>query len=293
MIKNLIKKLFSRSRPYEPQGHADGFLAMLVQRSSSKPPTNIWDMEFKVYSQWGEDGILSFLCDELEISKPRMIEFGAGDFTECNSRFLAKYRNASVVLVDARKDLLDSVSNTDLKWQTSIHGMSDWITPNNVNQLARHAIELIGDIDVVSLDLDGNDYWVAEALNFEGTRIVVVEYNPIFGGARSVTVPRNDFFDRTEAHFSNLYYGASLKAFIELFSRKGFDFVGTNRVGNNAFFVAKKYTNQLSLVIPDISNLARYVDWRVRESRNEKGELTFLSKEEGSKLISHLPLLEV
>jgi hypothetical protein len=293
LIKNLIKKLFSRSRPYEPQGHADGFLAMLVQRSSSKPPTNIWDMEFKVYSQWGEDGILSFLCDELEISKPRMIEFGAGDFTECNSRFLARYRNASVVLVDARKDLLDSVSNTDLKWQTSIYGITDWITPNNVNQLARHAKELIGEIDVVSLDLDGNDYWVAEALNFEGTRIVVVEYNPIFGGARSVTVPRNDIFDRTEAHFSNLYYGASLKAFIELFSRKGFDFVGTNRVGNNAFFVAQKYTNQLNLVIPDISNLTRYVDWRVRESRNEKGELTFLSKEEGSRLISHLPLLEV
>lgn len=293
MIKNLVRKLFSRSRPSEPQGHADGFLAMLVQRSSSKPPTNIWDMEFKVYSQWGEDGILSFLCDELEISKPRMIEFGAGDFTECNSRFLAKYRNASVVLVDARKDLLDSVSNTDLKWQTSIYGITDWITPNNVNQLARHAKELIGEMDVVSLDLDGNDYWVAEALNFEGTRIVVVEYNPIFGGARSVTVPRNDIFDRTEAHFSNLYYGASLKAFIELFSRKGFDFVGTNRVGNNAFFVAKKYTNQLNLVFPDISNLTRYVDWRVRESRNEKGELTFLSKEEGSRLISHLPLLEV
>ena len=293
MIKNLIKKLFSRSRPSEPQGHADGFLAMLVQRSSSKPPTNIWDMEFKVYSQWGEDGILSFLCDELEISKPRMIEFGAGDFTECNSRFLAKYRNASVVLVDVRKDLLDSVSDTDLKWQTSVYGITDWITPNNVNQLARHAKELIGEIDVVSLDLDGNDYWVAEALNFESTRIVVVEYNPIFGGARSVTVPRDDMFDRTAAHFSNLYYGASLNAFIGLFSRKGFDFVGTNRVGNNAFFVAKKYTNQLNLVIPDISNLTRYVDWRVRESRNEKGELTFLSKEEGSRLISHLPLLEV
>ena len=293
MIKNLIKMLFSRPRTSEPQGLTDGFLAMLVQRSSSNSPTNLWDMEFKVYSQWGEDGILSFLCDELEISKPRMIEFGAGDFTECNSRFLAKYRNASVVLVDVRKDLLDSVSDTDLKWQTSVYGITDWITPNNVNQLARHAKELIGEIDVVSLDLDGNDYWVAEALNFERTRIVVVEYNPIFGGARSVTVPRDDMFDRTAAHFSNLYYGASLNAFIGLFSRKGFDFVGTNRVGNNAFFVAKKYTNQINLVIPDVSDLTGYVDWRVRESRNEKGELTFLSKEEGARLISHLPLLEV
>jgi len=293
LIKNLIKKYISTPRTTEPQRFADGFLAMIVQRSSSNSPANLWDMEFKVYSQWGEDGILSYLCDELEISKPRMIEFGAGNFTECNSRFLAEYRNASVVLVDARQDLLHSVSNTDLNWRTSIHGISDWITPNNINQLARHSKELIGDIDVVSLDLDGNDYWVAEALNFEGTRIVVIEYNPIFGGARSVTVPRDDMFDRTAAHFSNLYYGASLMAFIRLFGRKGFDFVGTNRVGNNAFFVAKKYTNQINLVIPDVSDLTAYVDWRVRESRNEKGELTLLSKVEGARLISHLPLVEV
>ncbi len=293
MIKNLIKILISKPRSAESQKPTDGFLAMLVQRSSIKSPANLWDMEFKVYSQWGEDGILSYLCDELEISKPRMIEFGAGNFTECNSRFLAEYRNASVVLVDARQDLLDSVSNTHLNWRTSIHGISDWITPNNINELASHSKELIGNVDIVSLDLDGNDYWVAEALNFEDTRIVVVEYNPIFGGARAVTVPRDDMFDRTTAHFSNLYYGASLMAFIRLFSRKGFDFVGTNRVGNNAFFVAKKYTNQINLVIPDDSDLTKYVDWRVRESRNETGELTFLSKEEGSRLISHLPLLEV
>jgi hypothetical protein len=291
--KNLIKKLISKPRNAEPQKPTDGFLAMLVQRSSNKPPANLWDMEFKIYSQWGEDGILNYLCDELEISKPRMIEFGAGDFTECNSRFLAEYRNASVVLVDARKDLLDSVSNTYLNWRTSIHGISDWITPNNINELARHSKELIGGVDVVSLDLDGNDYWVAEALNFEDIRIVVVEYNPIFGGTRAVTVPREDMFDRTAAHYSNLYYGGSLMAFIGLLNRKGFDFVGTNRVGNNAFFVAKNYTHQINLVIPDVSDLSEYVDWRVRESRNEKGELTFLSKEEGFRLISHLPLLEV
>lgn len=271
----------------------DGYLAMLIQRSLPSPLENLWDAEFKVYSQWGEDGILNYLCEKLGLSKPKMIELGAGNFEECNSRFLAEYRHASVAPVDARSDLHSSVQNLDINWKTTIVPQVTWITPDNVNELIKSSAKALGGIDILSLDIDGNDYWVADSLDTSNFQIIIVEYNPIFGHERSVTVPRNDSFDRTSAHYSNLYYGASLRSFINLFDSKNFTFVGTNRVGNNAFFVPDTKINNLDLQIPRTDDLSKFTDWRVRESRSTEGQLTFLNCREGADLIKELQLIEL
>jgi hypothetical protein len=149
----------------------------------------------------------------------------------------------------------------------------------------------LGGVDLVSLDIDGNDYWVAASLSFEDVSIVVVEYNALFGPTHPVAVPRDDYFDRSKAHFSWLYYGASLRAFVELMWTRGFSFLGTNKACSNAFFVRRSQLIAFPLNPPS-TDLECYTDCRVRESRDLSGKLSYLSRDRGLALIGHLPLID-
>lgn len=269
--------------------------AFVARRSSRTRFRNLWDAEVKVYSQWGEDGILDFLCDELSLDKPVVIEFGAGNFTECNSRFLAVNRSASVVAVDARRDLVASVQRGDLAWRSTVYPLERWVERENAGEIFSEALGLLrcSTPDVLSVDLDGVDYWVVEALNLDGIRIVVVEYNPVFGDKRAVSVPNQSAFDRTTAHTSWLYYGASLPAWIHLMSNRGFEFVGTNRAGNNAFFVSRQCRSSIAVDEVDPRDLGPYVQWAVRESRDENGKLSYLVGDDRLDVMAGMPLVDV
>lgn len=268
-----------------------GQASIIASRAHSEQFENLWDAEVKVYSQWGEDGILDYIFRRLEIPKPKVIEVGAGDFTECNSRFLAENLNASVVAIDIRDDLIEAISKTNLIWKTHILGIQTWVTSSNINKLIEKAQHFMGGVDMVSLDLDGNDFWIINAADLTGISVVVVEYNPLFGNLKALTVPEEDAFDRTKKHFSWLYYGASLKAFVNVLSSKGFRFIGTNRVGNNAFFVA----SSMSHLIPFSPNPNSdcYFDWRVRESRDRSSKLSYLSGQDRFNEIQKLPLVDL
>jgi len=268
-----------------------GQASILSSRANSSTFKSLWDAEVKVYSQWGEDGILDYLCERLGLSKPKVLEIGAGNFTECNSKFLAENRNASVFAVDGRDDLVTSIEGNALRWKSHIFGLQTWVSPTNVNEIISKAKNAIGDIDIFSLDLDGNDFWILEEAQLDSVSIVVVEYNPLFGHSSAVSVPRDDSFDRRAKHFSWLYYGASLRAFEYVMAKKGFEFIGTNRVGNNAFFVRK----DLAIAIPlkPSKDYAIYTDWRVRETRSKNGELSFASGYDRISKISQLDLVEV
>lgn len=269
-----------------------GTAAIQAQRAARSGFTNLWDAEVKVYSQWGEDGILDFLCDLTGLSKPICLELGVGDYRECNTRFLAEYRGSPVTMVDARPDLVRSVRSLPAYWRTTLDPRQQWITPDNVSELVARAHEIHGGLDLVSLDIDGNDYWVAEQLDLAGVTIVVVEYQPLFGNTRPVSVPRKDDFNRAAAHYSHLYYGASLPAFTALFKSKGFVLVGTNRAGNNAFFVNESAADRVALAPFDIS-ITGPQQWSVRESRNRRGRLDHVSGSSRVQLIADLPVIDV
>jgi len=268
-----------------------GQSAILTSRLMSERFQNLWDAEVRVFSQWGEDGILDYLCESLDLSKPKILEVGAGNFNECNSRFLAENRNASVVAVDGRDDLVSSMNQNSLKWKNHVFSMQEWITPVNINNVISTARESMLGIDIFSLDLDGNDYWILEAANLQNVSVVVVEYNPLFGSKLAVSVPRDDKFSRTTKHYSWLYYGASLCAFIYILAQKGFVFVGSNRVGSNGFFVRKDLVKNISLSPP--VDLALHTDWRIRESRDKTGKLNYLSNGERINQIELMPLVNV
>jgi hypothetical protein len=268
-----------------------GQASILSSRANSPAFKSLWDAEVKVYSQWGEDGILDYLCERIELSKPKILEIGAGNFTECNSRFLAENRNASVYAVDGREDLVSSIENNSLRWKNHIFGCQTWVSPSNINQIILNAKNAIGEIDIFSLDLDGNDFWILEEAQLDSVSIVVVEYNPLFGHSSTVSVPRDDNFNRITKHFSWLYYGASLRAFEYLMTKKGFEFIGTNRVGNNAFFVRKDLA--LGIPLKPGMDYAIYTDWRVREARSKTGELSFASGYDRVSEIRQLDLVDV
>ena len=252
---------------------------------------DLWDFEFQVFSQWGEDGILNHLCNVLDLFKPVAVEIGAGTFAECNTRFLAHYRNASLYLVDASPTITEVFFNSELQWKTSSRLENVFVTTNNINQILSRARKYVGEIDILSIDIDGNDYWVLNAIEEYNFSIVVLEYNSIFGSEKSVTIPYEESFSRGDAHFTNLYYGASLKAYVELLESKDYQFVGTNRPGTNAFFVQTKMANMFNHL--RIRNMSTYTASNIQESRNLNGELSHLSALEGLNQIRNCALIDL
>lgn len=237
---------------------------------------NIQDYEFKVFSQYGDDGIIQFLVNNTEIINKTFIEFGVEDYSESNTRFLLMNNNWSGFIMDGSEEAMESVQEQIYYWKYDLRAIPAFITKENINSLMdKTGFE---DVGLLHIDIDGNDYWVWEEIDISKLRptIVVLEYNSVFGKDRSITIPYKEDFYRTEEHYSNLYWGASLKALINLSAKKGYSFVGCNSVGINAYFV--KNDRMKDLV--EISVEDGYVESKYRESRDEQGKLTYLRGEE-------------
>lgn len=268
-----------------------GNLHCAVNRNATRVFDNLWDVEVKIFSQWGEDGILDFLSQKLDIYKPRVLEIGAGSFYECNSRFLAHSRNASVYAVDSRFDLEKGIKETNLRWRNTLCYEQVIVDKLNARAIQNRASNAIGTLDILSIDIDGNDYWIAEQMNLEEFRIIVVEYNPLFGD-REVSVEYSEK-SRFERHPTGLLFGASLRAWIVKLRKYKFVFLGTNRVGNNAFFIKHEFIDKVPLKLPDIRDLTRFLDWRCRESRDETGQLNYKNYTESLEQIKELFVINI
>jgi hypothetical protein len=120
-------------------------------------------------------------------------------------------------------------------------------------------------------------------------RIVICEYNSVFGKDAPITIPYAPDFYWTKAHYSNLYFGASLPALCHLAEQKGYIFVGTNSVGTNAFFVRRDAAGAL----PALTAEEGYIEDRLRGSRDQKGRLTFLSGAARLAVIADMPVVNV
>ena len=260
--------------------------ARQLQTSNSK---SIRDNEFRSFSQWGEDGIIQFLISNVPINRKIFVEFGVQNYTESNTRFLLINNNWSGLVIDGGSEEIAYIKNDPIYWQYNLKAVNSFITKDNINQiLSDNGIQ--GEIGLLSVDIDGNDYWVWQAIDCINPAIVVSEYNFRFGANKAVTVPYDASFVRSKAHYSNIYYGASLKALCILADRKGYAFVGCNSAGNNAFFVRKDLKPD---AINEITVEEGYVRGQFRESRDEKGNLLYLSLEEEQKLLNTLPLVEI
>jgi hypothetical protein len=245
-------------------------------RSSYGNIKSLYDADYKVFSQYGEDGIIDYLMVSLSIDKPKFIEIGTQDYSESNTRFLYQDRTSFGVIVDSDTKIIEKSKRTlgAYYYKGEIQPVSLFIDRDNILDVYEKAL-FYGALDLFSLDIDGIDYWVISVLPKNFAKVAVVEFNPYFGDKLNITVPYRKNFDRTKFHHSGLAFGASLRAMINLMSQKGMIFVGTNLNNHNAFFLGEDYVRLLSLKLPTVQNLEKFTENYSRESRNEKGELTF------------------
>jgi hypothetical protein len=236
-------------------------------------PDRLRDAEFTVFSQFGEDGILQFLVQRVPIEDEVFVEFGVEDYNESNTRFLLVHDNWRGLILDGGRTHQEFLRATGLGWRHHIDAVTAFIDRDNINGLIRSA-GIEGDIGVLSVDIDGNDYWVLERIDVVSPRILIVEYNSTFGPEAAVTVPYDPGFVRGEQHPSWLYWGASLAALTRLADAKGYALVGGNRAGNNAFYVRRDVLGDL----PEVSVRNAYAPSRFRESRGPDGGLSYVSE---------------
>ena len=250
-------------------------------------PGDLRAAEFKVFSQWNEDGIIQHLVRHTDIAEPTFIEFGVDDYREANTRFLLVNDGWRGLVLDSGDTHIEFVYETSgLGWRHPIEARRAFLARETINDEFR-AAGFHGDLGLLSIDVDGMDYWIWDAIEVVAPRIVVVEYNSLFGCEHAITVPYDPAFDYAVAHFSRLYFGASLPALVDLGRRKGYGFVGCESHGANAFFVR----DDVGVALPRLTARDGYVESRFRGSRDEAGRLTFVGPHrEQLALIAHLPV---
>jgi len=256
---------------------------------NNKNPGSLAEVEFKVFSQFGDDGIIQFLINNLNIPNKTFIEFGVEDYREANTRFLLMNNNWSGLILDASKKNVKRIINSEYYWKFQLIARCAFVTVENINQLISDE-GIRGDIGLLHIDLDGNDYWVWKAIDIVNPAIAIIEYNSVFGIDRPITIPYKKTFQRTKAHFSNLYFGASLGALQHLAKQQGYAFVGCNSAGNNAYFVRR---DRLNANIKELSLKEGYALSRFRESRDKHGNLNYITAEDRLKTISGMPVFNV
>ncbi|MEO6270666.1 MAG: glycosyltransferase [Lautropia sp.] len=242
---------------------------------------------FRVSSQWNEDGLIQYLIARGQVTNRRFVEFGVGDYRESNTRFLLQKDNWTGLILDCGNDEIRKIRNSELYWRHSLTAVEAFVDADNVNRLlTEHGMG--GDIGLLSIDVDGVDYWIWKALEDVSPQIVICEYNGIFGPDAAVTVPYEPGFDRTRKHYSWLYAGASLAALTDLGRAKGYTLVGTS-AGNNAFFVRDDVMARGSIK-PSAQPFTRPM---YRESRDPDGALSYLDADQAIRLISHLTVMDI
>ncbi len=287
LLREVRRKLTPERADIERLELAVGHLASRIVRS--KQYERIRDAEFRVHSQFGEDGIIQYLISRVPIEHDVFVEFGVADYRESNTRFLLCNDNWRGLILDGGTAHIDFVRSNPIGWRHEIDARSVFVTRDNINETIVEA-GISGDIGLLSIDIDGNDYWVLDAIDVVTPRILIVEYNSTFGPNAAVSVPYDPDFNRTRAHYSNLYWGASLAALCLAADRKNLAFVGSNSAGNNAFFVRRDVLGDLAELTPPEG----FVDARFRDSRDRKGHLTYVGgRDARMAAIADQPIVDV
>jgi hypothetical protein len=245
------------------------------------------DAEFRVFSQFGDDGIIQYLVHYLDVAPQSFVEFGVESYAEANTRFLLVNDNWRGLVMDASAEYMTQVQYEDIYWKHELTAVAAFIDRDNINALlAEHGFS--GELGLLSVDIDGNDYWVLQRIESRPV-IIVAEYNSLFGARAAVSIPYSPSFYRTRAHHSNLYWGCSLAALCHVTAQKGYAFVGSNSAGNNAYFVRRDCLRDLRPLTAEEG----YVECKYRESRDAQGRLTFLSGSHRRAAIAEMPMVEV
>lgn len=287
-VIQLLKNMNKAAGHDDAKSLALGKLLSNQQNLLLSPEIN--DYEFKVFSQWGDDGIIQYMVKHLRFEAKTFIEFGVGDYMESNTRFLLMNDYWSGYVMDGSVANMQKLRSQPWFWMYSLRCKDVFIDADNINQLLAESD--FSKLGILSVDLDGNDYHILKSIDLSqlSPAVIIMEYNSVFGNDRAITVPYRKTFDRTKAHYSNLYFGASLGALALLASQKGYSLVVCTNAGNNAFFVRNDLLNDK---VRKKSVKEAFRESTSRESRDEHYNLSYLQGEKRLDAIRGLPVINV
>ena len=250
MLKHYLKKylLYSRIKERfsaEEKRRQLNLIASFreAKRKGSLPMFN--STGFKLFSQFEEDGLLLYIFSLIDEPKPLFLEFGSDDGVNSNSANLHFHHNWTGLFIDGNPKAIERGRyfysrhrNRKVEAPTFINGL---ITRENINELISKG-GLKGEIGLLSIDIDGNDYWVWEAIDVIDPQVVIIETHNEFG-LNDIVVPYDPEYYYPGKHPD--YHGASPVAMTKLANAKGYKLVGSNELGFNFIFVRKDLVPEL------------------------------------------------
>ncbi len=261
MLKKLIRKILDRLflRKFDDIKIQKG---QLFERQLETNIQNIKDLNetyFKIFSQDYEDGIIQYFLKSLNIQNVKFVEIGTQDYSESNTRYIFETMRCEGLIIDPTPNLEKKINSILRTWKNTLKIHNDFVNSKNVNEIIQNN-SFDKDLDIFSLDIDGIDYWILEKLPDKLSKIFIVEYNPYFGAEKEICAPNIEKFNRFKYHPSGFCWGASLKAIIKLMRKKGYTFVGTNRLNVNAFFICNEFVDKIKINIPNLSDLSKFTE---------------------------------
>ncbi len=254
--------------------------------------------EFSGFSQHGEDGIVDYLCSKLLAPNLHFFEIGSANGLENCTAWLALARGYAGVMVEGSSDLSKQCEETLRGRVWNIQTVNLMVNVENVSSLMKACPH--PDPDVFVIDIDSMDYYVLKRileLNYR-PKLILAEYNSVFGPEMAVTVSYQSNFDRWQMHPSGLYYGVSIAAWRKLLAPYGYQFVTVDSSGCNAFFIdPAAFPKGFSSTLRGIDFLDNIGDSNgaTNPYRDSRGDLVVPKRQwsEQLKIISALPLVEV
>jgi hypothetical protein len=268
-VEDRLERLERRAR------HDLAAMLAHVAYGPAKEPASLADRELSVYSQNGEDGILLYLLSVVGTGQRRFVELGIGDGRECCCANLALNWGWSGVMVEGNWPAAERARKF-YSGRADVKVKAEFVTAENVDSLVGPE-----PVEMLSVDIDGNDYWVWRAVSAP-VRVAVVEYNASFGPRQAVTIPYDPAFDYTTASPHRLYHGASLAALAKLAAEKGMALVGCDSQGVNAFFVDR------SRLSGPLRELSAEEAWRPMPKRARR-----FSQTEQERILAGYPVVSV
>jgi hypothetical protein len=243
-----ISEVISNTEPINKQDVNQVLLIATYKSLNIDSSFRIKDSGFSVYSQHEEDGMLLFVFSLINTTNKKCIEICAGTGKESNTANLIINHRWEGLLFDGESNNILAARNFYLNnkhtkiWPPIIK--QEWITIDNINELIEKS-GFKGEIDLLSIDIDGIDYWLWKSINVVNPRLVIIEFNHLWGSEKSVTVPYDSSFKAIFTEYGSDYAGASLSAMVKLGHEKGYKLIGTNAFATNAIFLRKDIQHSL------------------------------------------------
>lgn len=235
-FKQWIKKNFSRLiyRREKKIARKHEILKWLEQ-FQKKPIGALYEASFDIFTYHGEDGIVVYLLQKLNNVPKTFVDIGAGDCIKSNCATLVQHFAWEGIFIDKDEKQLEigkSFYKSLIKHGARISFVNEEVTISNINTIISGK-GMKGEIGLLSIDIDGNDYWVWKAIEVIGPRIVIIEAKVEFG-YHKVIVP----YGKHNHHSVNkMYNGASVESLKKLGEQKGYKLVGAIKQGYNLFFI--------------------------------------------------------